>query len=118
MSLIGALNAGASGLAASQASIQTTGNNISNSGNADYVREVANQSPSDDQQISQGIFVGTGVTLTSVQRQVDEALDSRLVQQHQRQSGRNDIPAVARSGSVRLQCSGHQQFANLDVELL
>jgi len=78
MSLIGALNAGATGLAVSQASIQTTGNNISNSGDANYVRETTQQSPSADQQISQGIFVGTGVSLTSVQRQVDEALNSRL----------------------------------------
>src|SRR5258708_5225367 len=78
MSLIGALNAGSSGLAVSQASIQTTGNNISNSGNADYIREVTDQSPATDQQVQQGILVGTGVTLTAVQRQVDEALNSRL----------------------------------------
>lgn len=78
MSLIGALNAGQTGLSVSQASIQTTGNNISNSGNADYVRERTDQSPASDQQIQQGVFVGTGVNLTDIKRQIDEALNSRL----------------------------------------
>jgi flagellar hook-associated protein 1 FlgK len=78
MSLLGALNTGATGLTVSQAAIQTTGNNISNAGNADYAREVAQTSPAIDQQIQQGIFVGTGVDLTSVQRQIDDALVSRL----------------------------------------
>ena len=78
MSLLGALNTGATGLAVSQAQIQTTGNNISNAGNADYAREIAQTSPGFDQQIQQGIFVGTGVDLTAVQRQVDEALNARL----------------------------------------
>ena len=78
MSLIGALNAGQTGLSVSQASIQTTGNNISNSGNADYVRERTDQSPASDQQIQKGVFVGTGVNLTDIKRQIDEALNSRL----------------------------------------
>ncbi|HSZ56276.1 MAG TPA: flagellar hook-associated protein FlgK [Tepidisphaeraceae bacterium] len=78
MSLLGALNTGATGLAVSQAAIQTTGNNISNAGNADYARETVQTSPALDQQIQQGIFVGTGVDLTSVQRQIDDALNARL----------------------------------------
>src|SRR4051812_2405902 len=78
MSLIGALNIGKSALAVSQAAIQTTGNNISNAGNADYTRQVSNLSPSKDQQIQQGIFVGTGVNLDSIQRQIDEALEGRI----------------------------------------
>ena len=41
MSLVGALNVGQTALAVSQASIQVTGNNIANSGNSDYSREVA-----------------------------------------------------------------------------
>src|SRR6185312_5305405 len=78
MSLIGALNAGQSGLSASQASIQVTGNNITNAGNADYARETVQTSPSPDQQLRQGILVGTGVDLTAIQRQTDEALLARL----------------------------------------
>ena len=78
MSLIGALNAGQSGLAVQQAAIQVTGNNISNAGNADYTRQVADLSPNPDQQLSPGIFVGTGVNLTAIQRQIDDALESRI----------------------------------------
>jgi flagellar hook-associated protein 1 FlgK len=78
MSLIGALNIGKSALAVSQAAIQVTGNNVANAGNADYTRQVANLSPNKDQQIQQGIYVGTGVNLDSIQRQIDEALQSRI----------------------------------------
>jgi flagellar hook-associated protein 1 FlgK len=78
MSLIGALITGQSALATTQAAIQVTGNNISNSGNADYTRQTANVSPAMDQQISQGVYIGTGVDLTSVQRQIDDALEGRL----------------------------------------
>ena len=78
MSLIGALNAGQSALAVQQAALQVTGNNISNSGNADYTRQTAEVSPAPDQQIQPGIFVGTGVNLTSVQRQIDDALEARI----------------------------------------
>jgi flagellar hook-associated protein 1 FlgK len=78
MSLIGALNAGKAALAVHQAAIQVTGNNISNAGNADYTRQTANTSPSKDQQLKPGVFVGTGVDLTAVKRQIDEALNGRL----------------------------------------
>ncbi len=78
MSLIGALNSGGSALAVEQAALQVTGNNIANAGNADYSREVASQSPAEGQQVQPGIFIGNGVDLTSVQRQVDDALLSRL----------------------------------------
>ena len=78
MSLLGALQAGKSGLAVSQAALQVTGNNIANAGNADYTRQVANLAPSRDQQLQPGMFIGTGVDLTSIKRQVDEALNARL----------------------------------------
>src|SRR5204863_9818074 len=47
-------------------------------GSADYTRQVANTSPTKDRQIGPGMFVGTGVQLDSVRRQIDEALESRL----------------------------------------
>lgn len=78
MSLIGALNAAKSALAVQQAAIQVTSNNISNAGNADYTRQVANVSTAQDQQVGPGIFVGSGINLDSVQRQIDEALQGRL----------------------------------------
>src|SRR3954454_6504534 len=78
MSLIGTLNVGKSALAVQQAALQVTGNNIANAGNADYSRQVAQISPSLDQKIQPGMFVGTGVDLTGIQRQIDEALNSRI----------------------------------------
>ncbi|HWE04355.1 MAG TPA: flagellar hook-associated protein FlgK [Tepidisphaeraceae bacterium] len=78
MSLFGALNIGGSALSAQQAALQVTGNNIANSGNANYTREVADLTPAPSQQIQPGIFQGTGVTLVDIQRQVDESLNSRL----------------------------------------
>ena len=78
MSLIGTLSVGQSALAVQQAALQVTGNNIANAGNADYTRQVANLSPSRDQKIAPGMFIGTGVDLTGIKRQIDEALNSRL----------------------------------------
>ena len=78
MSLLGALNVGKSALTVQQAALQVTGNNISNAGNADYTRQTAEEAPTPDQQFEPGIFIGTGVNLTAVQRQVDDALNARL----------------------------------------
>jgi flagellar hook-associated protein 1 len=78
MSLTGALNIGKSALAVSQAAIQTTSNNIANVGTNGYTRQVNNLAASRDQQLKPGQFVGTGVELTSIQRQIDEALESRI----------------------------------------
>ena len=78
MSLISALNIGSSALAVSQAQIQTTGNNIANAGNGNYTRETSTVTENDSQQISSGVYLGTGVDLTGIQRQVDEALNARV----------------------------------------
>ncbi len=77
MSLIGALNIGKSALATHQAAIQVTSNNIANAGNADYTRQVANLSPGVD--VGQaGVSMGSGVSLGSISRQVDNALEERI----------------------------------------
>jgi len=78
MSLNGALNIGGSALATSQAALQVTGNNIANVGNANYSRETSVISDTPDQEISSGVYIGTGVDLTAITRQVDESLNSRL----------------------------------------
>ncbi|MDB5323747.1 MAG: flgK [Phycisphaerales bacterium] len=78
MSLLGTLQVGKSALAVQQAALQVTGNNIANAGNADYTRQVANLSPSPDQKLQPGMFIGTGVDLTGIKRQVDEALNARV----------------------------------------
>lgn len=78
MSLIGSLNIGRSALTTHQAAIQTIGNNIANAGNENYTRQVANLDPVQGQKYQQGIFLGAGVNLSSVQRQIDEALEGRI----------------------------------------
>src|SRR5687768_2573017 len=78
MSLIGALNIGKTALAVQQAAIQTTGNNIANAGNADYSRQTTGITANRDQQIAHGVFVGTGLNLEHISRQVDESLLGRL----------------------------------------
>ncbi len=82
MSLVSALNLGSSALAAQQAAIQVTGNNIANASNPDFTRQTAQFSASPDHQIGPGLFVGTGVTLDGVTRQIDEALSARLRSSH------------------------------------
>ena len=77
-SLFDALNIASSGLTADQAAINVTGNNIANVGNANYSRETTTTTPAPDTQITPGVFIGQGVDLSSVQRQVDDALNGRL----------------------------------------
>lgn len=78
MSLIGALNVGKSALAVQQAALQVTGNNIANAGNENYTRQVARMTPTRDRMLRPGMFMGTGVQLDAVQRQIDQALENRL----------------------------------------
>jgi flagellar hook-associated protein 1 FlgK len=78
MSLTGTLNIGKTALAVSQAAIQTTGNNIANASNPDYTRQVARLTPARDREYRAGMFLGTGVDISAVQRQIDEALESRI----------------------------------------
>lgn len=78
MSLVNSLNIGRNALAVQQAAIQVTTNNIANAGNPDYTRQTASMSPGNDQQIGPGLFLGSGVNLTSVNRQIDNALLARL----------------------------------------
>ncbi len=78
MSLIGALNIGKTALAVQQAAIQVTSNNIANAGNADYTRQTGTTAPARDKQLRPGVFLGTGIDLQSISRQIDEALQSRI----------------------------------------
>jgi flagellar hook-associated protein 1 FlgK len=78
MSLIGALNIGRNALAAQQAALQVTTNNISNAGNPDYTRQSSSLVTTGDTLDSSGHFLGNGVTLAGVNRQIDNALEQRL----------------------------------------
>lgn len=78
MSLNGLLNIGGTALAINTAAIQTTGNNIANVGNADYTRQAVRLGTEGDTKLSPGKFVGNGVRLEGIARQIDEALEARL----------------------------------------
>ena len=78
MSLLGALQLGGSSLAAQQIALQVTGNNISNAGTDGYSRQVVQMAPGTPQEVAAGQFLGTGVTVQSVERQVSESLNESL----------------------------------------
>ena len=78
MGLNGALQIGRSAILTSQAAISVAGNNMANAATPGYHRQIANLSPSRSDAIGRNQFVGTGVSLVSVNRAIDYALQSRL----------------------------------------
>ncbi|WP_287497109.1 flagellar hook-associated protein FlgK [Pandoraea sp. CB10b_02] len=76
MSLI---NIGMSGLNASQFALNTTGNNISNSGTAGYNRQVVNYAQQNSQFTGMG-YLGQGVLVTDVSRVYDQFLSNQVNQ--------------------------------------
>ncbi|MEB0045468.1 MULTISPECIES: flagellar hook-associated protein FlgK [unclassified Pseudomonas] len=71
------LNIGMSGLAASQSSLATTGNNIANVDTAGYSRQQTVQGTNASQQYG-SVFIGTGTTLADVRRVYNSYLDAQL----------------------------------------
>jgi len=78
MSLNGALQIGRSAITASQAGLQVTGNNMANAATVGYTRQRVNLSPAHGEQIGPGQFVGNGVRIGEITRQIDVALQARL----------------------------------------
>ncbi|MDF2394462.1 flagellar hook-associated protein FlgK [Pseudomonas sp. 3MA1] len=71
------LNIGMSGLAASQTSLMTTGNNIANADTAGYSRQQTVQGTKASAQFG-NVFIGTGTTLADVRRVYNSFLDAQL----------------------------------------
>ncbi|WP_137805369.1 flagellar hook-associated protein FlgK [Pseudomonas sp. G(2018)] len=71
------LNIGMSGLAASHASLVTTGNNISNVDTVGYSRQQTVQNSKSSIQYG-NVFIGTGTTLADVRRVYNSYLDAQL----------------------------------------
>ncbi len=78
MSINGALHVGRSALLASQAAIQVAGNNMANAATEGYARRRVHFTPLQGQQAGRNQFVGLGVDLVAVRREVDTALQSRF----------------------------------------
>lgn len=79
MSLHSALQIGRSALTASQLGIQVAGNNMANAGTVGYSRQVADLVSLRGDQSNPGGGVGRGVSVSAIRRQIDDALQSRLL---------------------------------------
>ncbi len=78
MSLNGALNIGRSAIVASQAAMQVAGNNMANAATKGYHRRTVHLAAAGDELIQRAQFVGTGVQLLAIRREVDTAMQSRF----------------------------------------
>lgn len=78
MSLTGAIQIGRSALTASQIGIQVASNNMANVATPGYSRQSARLDAIRGTRQSLSVFVGRGVSVGAIQRQVDEGLRSRL----------------------------------------
>ncbi|MEX1015740.1 MAG: flagellar hook-associated protein FlgK [Phycisphaeraceae bacterium] len=78
MSLGNALQIGRSGLLTSQTALETVGHNLTNATTPGYRRQAVALQSAGSQRIDQDNFVGRGVQLEAITRQIDEALESRL----------------------------------------
>ena len=77
MSINGALHIGRSAIIASQAAIQVAGNNMANAATPGYTRRSVTLTPLHGEIVGRNQFVGRGVDLMSVHREVDVALQAR-----------------------------------------
>lgn len=78
------LTIGIQALEASQAALDTTSNNISNSNTAGYTREVANYTENEESLVGNQV-IGGGVTLTGISSIRDELLNLQIQQQTSQQ---------------------------------
>lgn len=78
MSLNGALQVGRSAITASQAALQVAGNNMANAATRGFHRQSVHLSPVQGEHLGRGIYVGQGVGLLAVRREIDTALQARL----------------------------------------
>ena len=76
--LTSALQIGRSAILSYQSALQVVGNNISNAGSPDYTRQTPGLTPMNSARLPEGMRPGAGVALTSVKRNLDEALENRL----------------------------------------
>ena len=78
MGLGGALEIGKTGLFASQTAIEVAGNNLTNMATRGFHRRTISLAPTQAQEFQRGVFLGRGVEVAQVLRQVDEALEARI----------------------------------------
>lgn len=86
MTLTNAFNIGQSALTASQVAIQVAGHNLANISTPGYTRQVARLQPVSGSDQGSGVYIGRGVRVFEVIRQIDEALQGRLIDGISRES--------------------------------
>ncbi len=108
MSLSGSLQIGRSALSASQLALQVVGNNLANAATPGYSRQVARlTSDGGGVDASNGIALGRGVKVTSVRRQIDTALETRLQDAISREQGASvDQRVLSQVESILNELSG------------
>lgn len=77
MGLTSSLQIGRTALTASQVALQVTGNNFANASTPGYSRQIVSLAPYIDARQG-GMFLGRGVGISGITRQVDQALQARL----------------------------------------
>lgn len=78
MGLYSALQTGRTGLQANQAAIEVVGHNLANVATPGFHRQSVSLSPRDTQEMGRGLFIGRGVQVEAIIRNVDEALEQRI----------------------------------------
>ena len=78
MAFGGSLQIGRSGLLNAKHALDTVGHNLSNAATRGYHRQEVALKPANGNEIAQGVFVGQGVRVSSVTRQVNHALEGRV----------------------------------------
>ncbi|MEM9883385.1 MAG: flagellar hook-associated protein FlgK [Planctomycetota bacterium] len=78
MGLTSSLQLGRSGLLASQTAIETTGNNLANLATPGYKVQRVELSAVGDRRVATNQYLGQGVQIDAITRQVDEAVEARL----------------------------------------
>ncbi len=78
MSLSSVFDIGRSALTAGQLGIAVTGNNLANVATRGYTRQLLDLSPAAGSRLSSSTYLGRGVSVTGVRRQIDAALQARL----------------------------------------
>ncbi len=73
-----ALNIGRSALLSYQSALQVIGTNVSNAGSPDYTRQTPGLTPLAGNALPEGMRPGSGVALTSLKRNFDDALENRI----------------------------------------
>src|SRR2546425_920763 len=102
MPISNALNIGQRALLAAETALAVTGQNIANASNPNYTRQVPELGSAPPLTDGQGVLLGSGVHVASVQQVLDPLLDRRLLgaESARRQAAARDDQLGALAGVV------------------